>query len=371
MADPTKPPHLVLRPDGRLGTPGAPGGLDAEPDKDTGVPSEAWSDGADEEVDAALVGQIDLPRAETTAAPVDPSLYDPFSDDHSGLFAIPAQLPAPHRIPEIRLPASVLVVHEDASVGAGWAARLRELGYVARHLRPPDAARYRGPRFDVSLIDVPSEHGREAVQRCLVELARLEGAWVVAAHAPIPRPAGVEHVIVKPLLWGPTVAALENAREVDSLSGSGPSRAPVRRAAPRVEPFREEEPTERLDAPRIQVNPTNGNGSGDRKMSELDVLAGSAAQNLDDHEEQQRFIQACIRQDALRFAIRTYRALHDAAPDDPRPKHYMKKVGSLLGAYSGPMNRAPSEGMSPRLKGMLVAVLGLGVFMLLMAWLAA
>ncbi len=89
--------------------------------------------------------------------------------------------------------------------------------------------------------------------------------------------------------------------------------------------------------------------------TELDAAWRRAAANLDDVGAQQRFVQACLADGELRFAVRCYRTLAEPPHADPRAAAQLKKVGALLGFHAPPA-RVGDDAMSPRLKLMLASI---------------
>ena len=76
---------------------------------------------------------------------------------------------------------------------------------------------------------------------------------------------------------------------------------------------------------------TAGRNEPNRSVSSL---WQKAAQDLDDDGLQQHFIQTCVRAKQLEFAVRCYRGLKEASPDDPRPQKYLQQVGTIIGFYA-------------------------------------
>lgn len=93
---------------------------------------------------------------------------------------------------------------------------------------------------------------------------------------------------------------------------------------------------------------------------EVDRLWAEASANLDDDAAQQRFIQRCLKSGQIELAVRRYRGLKEASPDDERAQKYLQQVGTILGFYAlKQTNEVDNEtGMSWRLK------LVLGLFVL-------
>ena len=91
-------------------------------------------------------------------------------------------------------------------------------------------------------------------------------------------------------------------------------------------------------------------------LDDLEVLWAEAQTKLDDDAIQQRFIQACVRSQEMDFAVRRYRALKEARPDDERAQRYLAQVGTILGFYALDRSSAVEEGgMSNGVKLTLLA----------------
>jgi hypothetical protein len=230
----------------------------------------------------------------------------------------------------VRQPAFLVIVHPDRAAGAALAERLRSPGYTCRVAVDPSEVGT--DRVDACLLDVPAGTPPAGLTALIGRWASVGGARLLVADAPLDRPPGVQQVLVKPPLLGPMVAAIETAREV-----AGPAPAPP--------------------APRVP---------GSSAVDALESAWSRAAASLDDERAQQRFVQLCVAQGHLRFAIQRYRRLAENT-GDPRARRQLEQVGLLLGA-SRPSPSWEERGMSPRLRATLIVFVAAAVIMALMAW---
>ncbi len=146
---------------------------------------------------------------------------------------------------------------------------------------------------------------------------------------------------------------------MEEVAGSPPSE-PVR--------LRREEG----EGPRPDEVPHPRAAPGPVAPASLEALWTEARSALDDDEKQQRFIQGCLAEDQIELAVRRYRGLKEANPDDPRPQRYLSQVGTILGFYALRQAQADplgAAGGKSALKLALGAFVVTAVGLAVMAWL--
>ncbi|MEQ8275266.1 MAG: hypothetical protein RMA76_43235 [Deltaproteobacteria bacterium] len=87
---------------------------------------------------------------------------------------------------------------------------------------------------------------------------------------------------------------------------------------------------------------------------------------LDDDEAHQVFIKSCLEAKQIEFAVRCYRELKNANPEDERIQKYLNQVGTILGFYA--FKKADAEKDEGGMPTMWKVALGLFVLMVLILW---
>lgn len=98
----------------------------------------------------------------------------------------------------------------------------------------------------------------------------------------------------------------------------------------------------------------------------LATLFDVAATRLDDDEQQQIFIQACIKAQRLQFAVQCYRELKKDNPDDERVARYLNQVGTILGFYA--FRKADGDKSEEGMPKTMKWALGAFIFAALVMW---
>ena len=113
--------------------------------------------------------------------------------------------------------------------------------------------------------------------------------------------------------------------------------------------------------PRAEALRVRERAAVEAQSDNIDQLWLSAKERLDDDGRQQAFIQACLRQQRMDFAIRSYRRLKDERPDDERVAKYLKQVGTILGFYALRKDQGQEDEVPSMSAGLKIAF---GLFLL-------
>ncbi len=115
---------------------------------------------------------------------------------------------------------------------------------------------------------------------------------------------------------------------------------------------------------RALVAPPRGDSLGDNRS--LQEHWTQVRGRLDDDEAHQVFIKSCLEAKQIEFAVRCYRELKDANPEDERIQKYLNQVGTILGFYA--FKKADVEKDDGGMPMMWKVALGLFVLMVLILW---
>ena len=212
----------------------------------------------------------------------------------------------------IEVPALVLLIEVDVGMSGHTGDRLSKLGCVCRSVSLDSCLdALEQDHFDVVVIDSATRVDESALNQIVAELGGYIGRIILSSPQSLCMNSSISSVLTKPWL------SYQMAQEISKC---------IRR---RDNIARVTSNSELGNSPPEEVSDTQT-----KTDNSLQHLWTQASKCIDDDKLQQQFIQACIRQKNISYAVECYRALKNAYPDNVKVQKYLQQVGTILGFYA-------------------------------------
>lgn len=225
-------------------------------------------------------------------------------------------------------------------------------------------------RFElvVNMVRAQVKFDEEQVTRGRVRVLSYEGDMVLDTREPLPR--------------GTKIAArfrTQDGREIEvagKVVETEGTTAEVRLTLPEVDKLilrqfvdeARDVTTPGVEQVVIRAQPPSG-GAVDPAVDQQALRAHwlRVRDHLDDDDLQQVFIKSCLEAKQVDFAVRCYRELKEAQPENALVQKYLNQVGTILGFYAFRKDTATNE-KEGRMPTMWKVTLGLFVLMVFVLW---